>query len=179
MITLGWVYVVAGATFAAFAVLAVTDRTNSNRWGNSAFWSLMATSMWAGDLLGDFANGLLVLALVAIAGFGRLGGGTGGQVDDSTKVQRARAHGNRLFAIALIIPATALAGTFVFKQFPTMVDAKQTTLISLALGVIIALVVGCIWLRARPVVALQQGRRLMDSVGWAGILPQMLASLGA
>jgi uncharacterized membrane protein len=25
----------------------------------------------------------------------------------------------------------------------------------------------------------QEGRRLMDSIGWAALLPQMLASLGA
>jgi uncharacterized membrane protein len=56
---------------------------------------------------------------------------------------------------------------------------KQVTLISLAMGVLLALAVGYIWLRAAPSLPLSQGRRLMDSVGWAAILPQMLASLGA
>ena len=62
---------------------------------------------------------------------------------------------------------------------PDWFDGKQATLIALALGVLIASVVGCLWLRASPLEPLQQGRRLMDSVGWAAILPQMLASLGA
>jgi uncharacterized membrane protein len=35
------------------------------------------------------------------------------------------------------------------------------------------------WLRPRLATPFQEGRRLMDGVGWAAILPQMLASLGA
>jgi uncharacterized membrane protein len=179
MITLTWVYAIAGVAFAAFAMSNLIDKANSRRFGNSAFWGLMAVSMWAGDLLGDFGNGLLVLALVAIAGFGGRGKTKADEVPEATKNQRAAKYGNGLFAIALVIPATALAGTLLFKQFPTYFDVKQVTLISLALGVLLALAVGHAWLRAAPGLPLSQGRRLMDSVGWAAILPQMLASLGA
>ena len=44
MIGLPLVYVVAGAMFAAFAVLSAGDRTNAKRWGNAAFWGLVAVS---------------------------------------------------------------------------------------------------------------------------------------
>lgn len=179
MITLTWVYVLAGAAFAAFALFNLADTTNSRRFGNAAFWGLMAVSMWAGDWLGDFGNGLLVLALVAIAGFGGLGKAKEDAIPDATKQERAARFGNGLFGIALIIPATALAGTLLFKEFPALFDVKQVTLISLAMGVLLALAVGYMWLRAAPSLPLSQGRRLMDSVGWAAILPQMLASLGA
>ena len=179
MITLTWVYILAGAAFASFALFNLADKSNPRRFGNAAFWGLMAASMWAGDWLGDFGNGLLVLALVAIAGFGGLGKTKGNEILDVTKQDRASRYGNGLFGVALIIPATALAGTLLFKEFPAMFDVKQVTLISLALGVLIALGVGYAWLRAAPSLPLSQGRRLMDSVGWAAILPQMLASLGA
>jgi len=178
MITLEWVYMLAGAAFAAFALLGLVDRSNPRRLRNALFWGLMATSMWAGDLLGDFGNGLLVLALVAIGGIG-LGRGTRGEVAPVLRAERAAMHGNRLFLIALIIPATALIGTFLFKELPALIDVKQATLISLALGVLLALATGLALLRAPPSLPLQQGRRLMDHVGWAAILPQMLASLGA
>lgn len=179
MITLAWVYVLAGAAFAAFALFNLNDKSNARRFGNAAFWGLMAVSMWAGNWLGDFGNGLLVLALVAIAGFGGLGKAKDDAIPEATKQERAARYGNGLFGIALIIPATALAGTLLFKEFPTLFDVKQVTLISLAIGVLLALAVGYAWLRAAPALPLSQGRRLMDSVGWAAILPQMLASLGA
>jgi uncharacterized membrane protein len=178
MITLHWVYALAGAVFAAFALLGARDRANPRRWTTASFWALLSLSMWAGDALGDLGNGVLLLGLVALAGLGGMGRGQG-PVPDAVRQERAARLGNRLFVIALIIPATALAGTFLFKQAPAWFDGKQATLIALALGVLIASAVGCLWLRAAPVEPLQQGRRLMDSVGWAAILPQMLASLGA
>ena len=60
-----------------------------------------------------------------------------------------------------------------------LVESRQVTLISLTLGVLSALAVAAAWLRPRPLVPLEEGRRLMDAVGWAAVLPQMLASLGA
>jgi uncharacterized membrane protein len=42
----------------------------------------------------------------------------------------------------------------------------------LALGVIFA------WLRPPVSAPLQEGRRLIDAIGWAAVLPQMLAALG-
>jgi uncharacterized membrane protein len=88
-------------------------------------------------------------------------------------------HGNRLFLLALVIPGAALFGTLGFKFIPGLVDPRQVTLVSLGLGVLIALLIGMAWLRTGPAEPLDEGRRLMDSVGWAAILPQMLASLGA
>ena len=177
MIGLAQVYIVAGLVFAANAALSARDASNPKRWVNAGFWGLLALSMLAGDRLGDLGNGVLVIVLVGVAGLGVLG--RGADVDNASERQaRAATHGNRLFLLALIIPATALAGTLVFKAVPELVDPKQVTLVSLALGAVLALGIGLVWLRERPVAALQEGRRLLDALSWAAILPQMLASLG-
>jgi uncharacterized membrane protein len=60
-----------------------------------------------------------------------------------------------------------------------LIDPKSVTLVLLGLGVIVAMVVGYAWLRPPATAPLEEGRRLMDSIGWAAVLPQMLASLGA
>jgi uncharacterized membrane protein len=83
-----------------------------------------------------------------------------------------------LFLPALIIPVTALLGTLLLKN-SGWIDPKQVTLISLGAGVLVALCVCYSWLRPPALAPLQEGRRLMDSVGWAAVLPQMLAALGA
>jgi uncharacterized membrane protein len=178
MIGLAQVYLLAGLTFAVWALLSARDASNPKRLSNAAFWALLAVSMLGGNRLGDFGNGLLVIALVAIAGLRGLGRGTSESSAEERSANATR-HGNRLFLLALVIPATALLGTFAFKQVPTLVDPKQVTLVSLALGVVLALLIGMAWLRPKPLIPLEEGRRLMDAVGWAGILPQMLASLGA
>jgi uncharacterized membrane protein len=178
MIGLAQVYLVAGLVFAAAALLSARDASNRKRWINASFWALLALSMLAGDRLSDLGNGLLVIALVAVAALGGLGRSAAPD-EPAERQARAAQHGNRLFLLALVIPVTALAGTLLFKGVPWLIDPKQVTLVSLALGALLALAGGLIWLRERPVAALQEGRRLLDAVGWAAILPQMLASLGA
>ena len=168
MIGLNIIYPVAGAVFVVFAAIGASKR----RWGNATFHALLALSFFAGDLLGDFGNGMLVLALVAVAAFGRMRGGF-------REPSSERPRGNWLFAPALIIPATALFGTLVFKQFPTLIDPKQVTLVAFTLGVLLALAVCYVWLRPAPVAPFREGLRLLDDIGWALVLPQMLASLGA
>ncbi len=97
---------------------------------------------------------------------------------DERRVEAARL-GNRIFLPALIIPAAALGGTVLFRAVPTLVDPKQATLVALTCGVLIALVAMHLWFRPRIATPLAEGVRLMDAIGWAAVLPQMLASLGA
>ena len=183
MITLEAVYWLAGGLFAVFAVLSALDRNNPKRWGNAAFWGLFATSFLFGSRLSDLANGILVLAMVAIAGFGGLG--LGKPATTSPEVRRASAVrlGDWLFLPALTIPAVTLFGALVLKSVKIggvfLIDPKQATVISLALGVLAALTFAAVLLRPPPLAAFQEGRRLIDTVGWAAVLPQMLASLGA
>lgn len=174
MIGLPALYALAGALFAGFALLSARDR----RWGNAAFWGLLALSFFAGDRIGDLGNGILLLALVALAGTGALRKAAPDLTPIEIKTDRARLFGNRLFLPALVIPITALAGTLLLKS-SGLVDPKQVTLVSLGLGVLIALAICYAWLRPGVAAPIEDGLRLMDSVGWAAILPQMLASLGA
>ena len=182
MITLACLYVLAGAVFAAFAIGSACDATNPKRWGNAAFWGLLTASFWFGDRLGDLGNGVLVLALVAIAGFHLLGRGAKPSTSNAEREASSERLGNRLFIPALVIPVTAFFGTLLFNYTPLkdsgLIDPKSVTLVLLGLGVIIALVICYIWLRPPLTAPLEEGRRLMDSIGWAAVLPQMLAALG-
>ncbi len=175
MITLSWVYALAGLFFASISLTSLAAKDHHKRFGNAAFWGLLSISMWFGDRLGDFGNGLLVIALTAIAGSGQMGRAAPVAAEAARRIAPAA----RIFGVALVIPAVALAGTFAFKAFPQLADPKQATLIALACGTLFALALGLAVFKARVRTALDEGRRLLDSVGWAAILPQMLASLGA
>ncbi|HEY0113974.1 MAG TPA: DUF979 domain-containing protein [Allosphingosinicella sp.] len=182
MITLQWLYVLAGAMFAAFSLLSALDRSNSKRFGNAAFWGLMALSLLAGDLLGDFGNGLLVLGLAGLAGFGFIGRSHPPTTSDEEREEWSQRLGNKLFLPALIIPSVALVGTLLYTYTPLkesgLFEAKRETYIFLGLGVLTALAVIFVWRRPPALAPLQEGRRLIDAIGWAAVLPQMLAALG-
>ena len=168
MIGLGFVYAVAGTVFAGASLLALRDR----RWANALFQGLIALSFFLGDRLGDLGNGALVLALVAVATSGRM---RRGEPADPGEPDRRKP----LIALALVIPAAALFGTLAAKQLPTLIDPRQATLVALAAGVCLALLLCHLMLRAGPLAGLAAGRRLLDEIGWAAVLPQLLASLGA
>ena len=182
MINLHWLYVLAGAVFAGFALGSARDETNAKRWGNTLFWALLAVSFWFGDFFGDVGNGMLVLALVAIAGLNLIGRGSKQSTTPEQRQQSADRYGNKLFVPALIIPFTAFVGTMLFNYTPlkglNLLDPKAVTLVLLGCGVMIALIVSYAWLRPPALAAVDEGSRLMNGVGWAAVLPQMLASLG-
>ncbi|WP_310476241.1 DUF979 domain-containing protein [Sandarakinorhabdus sp.] len=179
MIGLAALYALAGVVFGSWAVATLLDRQHPKRLLGSAFWGLLAAEFLAGDVLGDMGNGVLLLALVALALLGAPGKGHSPTTSVAERLASIARHGNRLFLPALIMPGVALAGTFLFPLLPGLVDPKQVTLVSLGLGVVLA--TGCLLLWQRPplTAAVQEGRRLAEGVGWAMILPQMLASLGA
>ncbi len=183
MITLHWLYALAGAMFAAFALFSLRDASNPKRFGNAAFWGLIAASFWFGDLLGDRGNGLLVLALVALAGTGSIGRGTSQSTSIEEREASAVKLGKKLFIPALIIPLTAFLGTLLFTHTPLkgsgLIETKYVTLILLGFGVLLALGYCLAWLKPPLSAPIEEGRRLMDSIGWAAVLPQMLAALGA
>ena len=182
MINLHWLYVLAGAVFAGFALGSLRDETNSKRWGNAAFWGLLAISFWFGDFFGDIGNGILVLALVGIAGLHLIGRGTKQSTTAEEREQSAQRRGNMLFVPALVIPFTAFVGTLLFNYTPlkdlNLIDPKAVTLVLLGWGVIIAIIISYAWLRPPALAAVDEGSRLANSIGWAMVLPQMLASLG-
>jgi uncharacterized membrane protein len=183
MITLEDLYIFAGLIFAAFAALSVLDRANRKRAGNAAFWGLLAASFLFGSEIGDLANGVLVLALILLGGLGALGLGKPQTTSSEERRTGAELRGNWLFAPALAISITALLGTLFFKSVQVggaaLFDPKWLTLICLGLGVIVSLAIAMLWLKPPLLAPLQEGRRLADTIGWAAILPQMLASLGA
>ncbi|MGB6489328.1 MAG: DUF979 domain-containing protein [Steroidobacteraceae bacterium] len=176
------IYWLAGAMFAGIAGRSFGDRANRKRFGNAAFWGLLAVSFLFGSELGDLANGILVLALTAL-GAAAMGLGSPKTTSVGEREASARVKGNAIFTPALIIPVVAIAGTLTLGKVRIhgvpVADPKQVTLIALALGIVIALVVAVLRFRPPALAPVEEGRRLSDAIGWAIILPQLLASLGA
>lgn len=183
MITLEHIYWLSGLMMGGVAVVNARDGTNPRRWNNTAFWGIYSLTFLAGSYLPDIANGFLVIAMVLVASVRGLGQG---KKESSTRAEReasAQRWGNRLFIPALTIPVVTVLGTFIFKKISvngsSLVDLKQVTVISLAIATLIALGAGMAMLRPPLLAPIGEARRLLDAVGWAAVLPQMLAALGA
>ena len=181
MITAQHVFYFVGVLFAAWALLSLSDRTNPKRMGNAAFWGLVALSLLAGHRLGDLANGFLVLGLAGLATLRLIGRGAP-STTDAERIAAGERHGNALFLPILVVLVTAVAGTLLYLYTPLydsgLLESGRETFVLLGLGVLLALILVFAWLRPPPLAPLDEGRRLIDAVGWAAVLPLMLAALG-
>jgi uncharacterized membrane protein len=183
MITLEHAYWLMGALTGGVAIVNLRDPSNPKRYNNALFWGIYAITFLAGSRLPHFVTGCLVIGMVLVGSIGKLGQGTR---ESQTRLQReasAARWRNRLFIPALTIPAVTLLGSVVLKGLQInglpVVDPKQVSVISLALGAVVGLLVGYVMLRPPLGAPIYEARRLLDSVGWAAVLPQMLAALGA
>lgn len=183
MISLEFLYRLMGIVTGAAAVFNFLDRNNPNSIANSAFWGLWTVSFLFGTYLPDLANAALILGMVAVATMRGVRATPGESTTLAERVESAKRWGNRLFLPALAVPvltlvANATIGHVTIAGAP-LVAPKQVTLVSLGLATIIALTIGMLMLRPPLRAPLVEARRLLDSVGWAAMLPQLLAALGA
>jgi uncharacterized membrane protein len=183
LITLEHIYWLSGIMMAGVAVVNWRDRSNRRRFNNTAFWGIYAVTFLVGTHLPDVVNGFLVIGMVLVASIRGLG--QSGR-ESNTREERESAAlrwGNKLFIPALAIPIVTVLGTIAFKRVSIagmpLVDVKQVTVISLAIATLVALTIGMTMLRPPPSAPITEARRLLDAVGWAAVLPQMLAALGA
>ncbi|MDE2492443.1 MAG: DUF979 domain-containing protein [Alphaproteobacteria bacterium] len=181
MIGLDAIYIVAGLMFAAFATSHALDRSNPRRWRSAVFWGCFAVIMIAGSWLPHLVSGLFVLVMAVLATVG-LKPGKDITTDTAARETSAANLRDRLFLPALTIPAVTVIGTLLLPLWRidgvSAIDPKQVTLFSLAIGAVVGLGLALRLLRTNGTTAAHEGRRLVDAMGWAAVLPQMLAALG-
>ena len=168
---------------AGVAIVNLRDHTNPRRFNNTAFWGIYSITFLVGTYLPDIVNGFLVIGMVLVASIRGLGQGKRESSSKAEREKSAERWGNKLFIPALAIPLVTVLGTILFKRITinglAVVDIKQVTVISLAIATLIALAIGMTMLRPPLSAPITEARRLLDAVGWAAVLPQMLAALGA
>jgi uncharacterized membrane protein len=90
--------------------------------------------------------------------------------------------GHKLFGPALLIPLVtllvALFGGALVVHGVALFAQPRMTLTGLALACVVAWIAALAVTGARPPAGLVEGRRLLDTLGWAALLPLTLAALG-
>ena len=180
--SLAHLYVLAGLVLAAVAAMTAADRNHPRRLGSALFWGFYAVVFLVGDFLPPawIGGGVIVMAL--LAGLRQVVTGPHALPGVAELAERARRLGNRLFLPALAIPVVAVILTLLFKTATigglSLLDKTNATLAAVGVASIVALVLACGLTRESPVQGLREARRLLDTIGWAFVLPQLLGTLG-
>jgi len=180
--SLDYFFILLGLTLSIISIMSFRDSGNPRRIATGTFWALYAVVFLIGDRLLPLVVGIIVVVMALIAGLGGVSLGKYGQFTPEERRSSALKLGNKLLIPALIIPFTTVIGSVVFQKTKIggmfLLDQKNFTLVSLGLGCIFALIVACRITHGTPVQAMREARRLIDSMGWAVVLPHMLAVLG-
>jgi uncharacterized membrane protein len=182
LLVLEYFLIIAGLYLAAMAVEVARDATHPHRVGSTVFWGLLAGAFIFGKQVPPVVVGYAVVAMAILAGARQVAppvsAGRGG-LDRGGEAKRL---GNRLLHPVLLIPVGVVAGGYLLKELKLgdrrLADPGQATQIALGLTCLLALGWALRVTRARPVAALTEGSRLVQAMGWALVLPQLLASLG-
>jgi uncharacterized membrane protein len=188
VIKVEWFYWLLGAVFLVWAAQMLFDRSNAKRYGSAAFWGLLGIGFIHGTWVVQKKAppeplGVAVLIMACLAGFGLTGRGTPRTTTAEQRMESAKRLGSRLFVPALTIPVVAVLCATLVKDWKVagqpILEKGSETILGLAVGTIVALIVGMVMLREKRITApLHAGRSMLESIGWAALLPQMLATLG-
>ena len=184
------IYLLIGFVVMFLVIRTLQDKGHPKRYSTALFWLLFGNVFLFGDLSVSLFGqaityqwvGLSVMAIALLAGFGLVSMGTYDTLSDKVKTHSAEKIGNKLFMPAVMIPIVTVVCTLLLGHINIngwyLFDQNHLTLASLTLACAVALLIGWKLTSGSPIQALTESRRLVDSVGWAAILPQMLAMLG-
>lgn len=182
IISLEFIYYIAGIFLTLITVLTLKDKKNPKRVTTALFWGLYALTFLFGKVIPPMYMGIMVILTAVTAGFGGVGLGSYSESTETERKASAKKLGNLLFLPALLIPIVTIIGALWLKDVKIggllLLDKSNVTIVSLGIACLIALVVSLLITKQKAMQSIKESRRLIDTIGWASILPQMLAALG-
>lgn len=170
MLTLDHVYLLCGIYLVLFGVLSFGDSKNLKRFGTGLFWLVYGITFLGGSALGNENAGWMVILMAVIVAAKQMGHGDYHETSKEEKNASAQQLSNRL-----LIPVLAVGVITLILAATTKLGA----LVSFGIASIVAIVIALAITRGAPLQTFHEGRRLIDAIGWAAILSQLLAALGS
>jgi uncharacterized membrane protein len=165
-------YSIIGLIFLLVGIKALRDQNARRKISTAFFWFILAFTFIFGPYIPKWITGICVVVIAFITAFKGVKESSGDTPDRESTRRQADAIGYRIFIGPLCL---ALAAVFVASVFGKWISANNAIGVSAAAALILTFIIT----RAPARNAVIDGTRLMDNVGPVGILPQLLAALGA
>lgn len=176
MISSASLYPLLGLMLLVVAWLIAADCKHPSRWSSSSFWGLYGLIFVIGDWLAPELVGAFVLLMALLAGTGRLK-----RPAEPVPASALATAGRWLFAPALVLPLVTLLGAVLVSQIPQLadvIDQSSATIVCFGFACVAAFGWALLLTKESPVQGVREQQRLLEAMGFAVILPQLLAILG-
>ena len=159
-----------GTVFILVGIKALRDHSITQRIYTALFWFILAFTFIVGPYLPRWITGVCVIIIAILTALKRVLPSKSDLPDPVKTRQKADQFGYKIFIPALCLAVVAmLAATYL------PFGANN----AIGISAVISLIVLFVLTRAPVNLIAIDGSRMMDSVGPVGILPQILAALGA
>ena len=164
-------FIIIGIVFILVGLKALADKQFTNSKTSALFWFIVAFTFIAGPYVPKFITGLCVVLMALLTAVGKVGQSTSDVPTATETRSNADKLGNKIFIAPLVLALSAWIIATVWKKL----GANN----AVGLSAMIALIVIFIVTGSKREYAIKDGTRLMDNIGPVGLLPQVLAALGA
>lgn len=164
-------YIIIGLIFVLVGVKALRDSELKTRIFTALFWFILGFTFIVGPYVPKFITGICVVAIALLTALKQVSQSK----SDNPTPEETRAAADKL-GFKVFIPPVVLAITAVLvATFWKAIGANN----AIGISAILALLAAYLVTKTKISNAVVDGTRLMDNVGPVGILPQVLAALGA
>lgn len=162
-----------GIIFIICGIYALRDKELENRIPTAIFWFILAFTFIVGPYIPNWITGVCILIIAGITAFDKVQPAKTDEVTEEETRKNADKLGYKVF-----IPVISLAIIAVVVAY-ILVPLNLSTNHAIGISAVFALIITFIITKAPGKYAVSDGSRLMMNVGPVGILPQLLAALGA
>ncbi|MGX7109138.1 DUF979 domain-containing protein [Facklamia miroungae] len=163
-------FILIGLQLLHTAICSYRDQTNPNRFGTALFWGLSGITFLGGQFIPPMIIGIIICIMGLLSLFKQVKIGTLPVVDQEKAEARSEKIGNKIFIPVLTLGVVALILGNSLKSF---------NVLGIGIGAILASIIVLIVTKAKPSEFLSENNRMVQQVSTTGILPQLLAALGA
>lgn len=163
-------YALIGFLMIALAAYTFTNKQHQARIGTSIFWTILGVVFAFGELIPANIVGVLLIVLGCLTASKQVKMLPSKPLDGEFAKNQAEKLKNKVFIPPVVIAIVAL----VVAQFTTISGTA-----AIGISAIVAMAITLVVLKATPKYIIEDGVRMLDSVGPVSILPQLLTALGA
>ncbi|MDU9051324.1 MAG: DUF979 domain-containing protein [Clostridioides difficile] len=166
-------YALMGFLMIVIAYKSFTTINNNKKYGTSLFWILISLPFIFGRLIPANIIGIILILSSLLTLSKQVVFAKYEEPDENFGKEQAHKLKNKIFIPSLILAFAAVVVAMSLSNF------DNSSQFAIGVGSIIALISALIITKAKPATSVQDGSRLLQQMGPASMLPQLLVALGA
>lgn len=167
-------FVIIGLFFLAAAIESWRDQTNPARWGTGLFWFIFAIIFSIGQWIPYEISGALLLVNGLLSLLKQVKVGKIKELPEKVADKTVKRIGNWIFLPSILLAVLAL----LLAKLTPLSKNNSGGQVAIGIAAVVSLIVAMVLTKSNGKVAYEDTQRMVRSVGSAGILPQLLSTLG-